>query len=281
MVRESIYKRYTPAITQEQYDSRDSYWFVFGSNKILIKEINNKPEIPYSKTLEEWHLSPARIQYLGTLQGSPCYSAELALESGAPEGMAFRDLRSLWGALDEDLFLLAGKAIQIISWDQTHQYCGRCGLKTEDVPGERAKKCPSCKLISYPRLSPATITAIFKENKILLTHNIAFRGNVHSLIAGFVEPGETLEECVRREVLEEVGLQVKNIRFFGSQPWPFPNSLMIGFTADYAGGELSVDGKEISLASWFDVHNMPELPSKMSIAREIIDSYIESYSGAV
>jgi NAD+ diphosphatase len=281
MIRESIYKRYLPAITGEQDNSRDSFWFVFGSNRLLIYENGNKPEIPYARTLDKWQLSPTRIQYLGTLLGSPCYSAEISAETRVPEGMSFRDLRSLWGALDEDLFLLAGKAIQIVSWDQTHQYCGRCGLKTEDVPGERAKKCPSCGLICYPRLSPATITAVFRDNKILLTHNMAFRGNVHSLIAGFVEPGETLEECVRREIQEEVGLQVDHIRFFGSQPWPFPNSLMIGFTADYAGGELSVDGKEISRAGWFDLHNMPEIPSKISIAREIIDSYILRQAGTI
>jgi NAD+ diphosphatase len=281
MVRESIYKRYEPAVDLEPVSSQKGYWFVFGLNKLLIKETDKKPDIPFSVSPVEWGLFPFRIQYLGTLQGSPCYSAEVPPETRAPEGMSFRDLRSLWGALDEDLFLLAGKAIQIVSWDQTHQYCGRCGLKTETVPGERAKKCPVCGLLSYPRLSPATITAIFKDNKILLTHNTAFRGNVHSLIAGFVEPGETLEECIRREILEEVGLQVKNIQFFGSQPWPFPNSLMIGFTADYAGGELLVDGKEISQAGWFDVSHMPELPSKMSIAREIIDSYVQRYSGSV
>jgi NAD+ diphosphatase len=281
MSRESIYKRYEPAVTLEPGDSQRAYWFVFGLNKLLIKEHESKPEIPYTGDPGEWHLVPARIQYLGSLQGSPCYCAEAPAETRAPEGMSFRELRSLWSALDEDLFLLAGRALQIVSWDQTHQYCGRCGIKTELVQDERAKKCPACGLICYPRLSPATITAIFKDDKILLTHNIAFRGNVHSLVAGFVEPGETLEECVRREILEEVGLRVKNIQFFGSQPWPFPNSLMIGFTAEYESGDISVDGKEISRAGWYDVNNLPEIPSKISIAREIIDSYIQRYSGGV
>ncbi len=280
MTRESIYKRYKPAISMENNSQEDSYWFVFCLNRLLVKETGNKPEIPCVKSLAEWRLSPARTQYLGMLEESPCYSAEVSPETSPPEHMSFRDLRSLWNALDEDLFLLAGRALQIVSWDQTNQYCGRCGNKTEIVNGERAKRCPACGLTCYPRLSPATITAVFKDDKILLTHNLAFRGNMHSLIAGFVEPGETLEDCIRREILEEVGLQVKNIKFFGSQPWPFPDSLMIGFTADYAGGELSPDGKEISHAGWFDVHNLPEIPSKISIAREIIDSYIQRYSGS-
>jgi NAD+ diphosphatase len=281
MSRESIYKRYEPANTLEEEKHQDAYWFVFCANKLLINESENKTEIPKTRSPQEWQIVPSRIQYLGALLGSPCYSAEAPPDTRPPAGMSFRDLRSLWGALDEDLFLLAGKALQIVSWDQTHQFCGRCGAKTETLQGERAKKCPACGFLCYPRLTPATITAIFRDDKILLTHNIAFRGNVHSLIAGFVEPGETLEECIRREILEEVGLKVKNIRFFGSQPWPFPNSLMIGFTAEYESGDLTVDGKEISRAGWFDVNNMPEIPSKMSIARELIDSYIQRYSGKI
>ena len=169
--------------------------------------------------------------------------------------------------------------MQIVNWDQTHQYCGRCGCKTEDLPGERAKKCPACGFTSFPRISPATITAVLKGKSILLTHNRNFRGNIYSLIAGFVEPGETLEECVQREILEETSIQVKNIRYFASQPWPFPNSLMIGFTAEYEGGEVSVDGKELSDAAWFDVQKLPELPGKISIARKIIDWYIQNQSG--
>jgi NAD+ diphosphatase len=135
--------------------------------------------------------------------------------------------------------------------------------------------------MSYPRLSPAVITAVLKDNKILLSHYAAFKGNMHTIIAGFVEPGETLEECIKREILEEVGIQVRNIKYFGSQPWPFPNSLMIGFTAEYESGEISVDRTEISEAGWYDVNSLPELPPKMSIAREIIDWFIQSNSGSV
>lgn len=202
MFRESVYKRYTPAVTAEQdSEEQKSYWFIFCQNKLLVNSINEKCTIPLLDNLDKMELSPIRTQYLGTLQGHPCYSAEVASDSNAPQGMSFSDLRPLFGSLDEDIFFLAGKAIQIVNWDQTHQYCGRCGTQTEDLPGERAKKCPKCGFISYPRISPAVITAVLKDDKILLAHNKNFAGNMYSLIAGFVEPGETLEECVQREIM--------------------------------------------------------------------------------
>jgi len=279
MFGESIYKHFEPAVTTSLCDNHPAYWFVFCSNKLLVTVDDHKVRIPYFKSLSELSIVPVRIQYLGTLNGRPCYSAETTPEMAAPTGMTFNDLRSLFGAMDEDIFLLAGKAIQIVSWDQTNQYCGRCGTKTVLLDGERAKKCPKCGLINYPRISPAAITAVIKGNKVLLTHNAAFRGNIHSLIAGFVEPGETIEECVHREIFEEVGLEVTNVKYFGSQPWPFPNSLMIGFTAEYRSGEISVDGQEITEAGWYDANSLPELPGKMSIARKIIDCFVRTQSG--
>jgi NAD+ diphosphatase len=279
MNRESIYKRYIPAVRPEPDKNIHSYWFAFRSNRLLVKVEGDKVSIPYLTGLEELNLSSLRKQYLGTLQNCPCYSAELAPEATAPPGMSFMELRPLYTALGEDLFLLAGKALQIVNWDQTHQYCGRCGHKTENLEGERAKKCPACGSISYPRLSPAVITAVLKDNKILLTRNAAFRSNWYSIIAGFVEPGETLEDCVKREIKEEVGIEVKNIKYFGSQPWPFPNSLMIGFTADWESGEIAVDGKEISDAGWYNARNLPEIPQIISISREIIDWCLQNFCG--
>ena len=275
---ETIYKRYIPASVCEQTVAGNTYYFVFSSNKLLIKLDKDNVKIPFVKNIDELNIKVVRAQYLGTFEGQPSYSVEVPSEAKAPEGMAFRELRSLYGSVAEDIFSLAGKALQIVTWDQTHQYCGRCGTLTNTVHGERAKHCPKCGLINYPRISPAVITAIIKDNKILLAHNSGFAGNMHSLIAGFLEPGETLEECVQREIMEEVGIQVKNIKYFGSQPWPFPNSMMIGYIAEYADGEISVDGEEISEAGWFDVNNLPELPSRISIARKIIDWYIENYS---
>ncbi len=273
MSRESVYRRYIPAVMPKKNNC--AYWFVFNQDKLLITD-KNDIKIPHVKSMEELDIFPIRTQYLGTLDGYPCYSAEVNSEMNELKKMNFRDLRSLYGVLDEDIFLLAGKAFQIVNWDQTHQYCGRCGTQTEAVEGENAKICPECGFISYTRISPAIITAVLKDDKILLARGSNFPENWYSIIAGFVEPGETLEECVTREVMEEVGLEVKNIRYFGSQPWPFPHSLMIGFISDYKSGEISVDNYEITDAKWFDVNNLPELPSNMSISREIIDWYINS-----
>jgi NAD+ diphosphatase len=275
MNRESIYKHYEPAVTPKNEAADEVYWFAFCVNKMLVKVDNDNFNIPYLKDLQVVNISPVRTQYLGILQGHPCYSAEILPDTIAPEGLTFVDLRSLYGIIDEDLFLLAGKAFQIVSWDQAHQFCGRCGSQTQEQPGERAKICPKCGFISYPRICPAVITAIIKDDKILLAHAKAFKANMHSLIAGFLEPGETLEECVQREITEEVGIKVRNIKYFSSQPWPFPNSMMIGFTAEYESGEIAVDGVEISEAGWFGVDNLPELPSEVSIARRIINWYIE------
>ena len=275
---ESIYKRYKPEVRGEPAKDNHRYWFIYSSNKLLVRVSNIEVSIPFLKDLAEIGIYPIRTQYLGTLQEIPCYSAEVSPELVAPTGTAFKDLRSLYGALDEDIFLLAGKAIQIVGWDQTHQYCGRCGSKTETLEGERAKKCRACGFTSYPRVTPAVIVGIIRENKILLARSSMIRANWHSILAGFVEPGETLEECVKREIAEEVGIQVKNIKYFGSQSWPFPNSLMIGFTAEYECGEIRLDGTEIAEANWYDVKNLPELPSKMSISRQIIDWFVKSFS---
>jgi NAD+ diphosphatase len=272
MQRESLYKRYIPLVKAPENIDK-AFWLAFSGGKLLL---NGKPPlVPSAGSLEDLGIRPVRTQYLGTLEGQPCFSAELPADSRTPEGMTFTDLRSAYTMMDEDLWILAGRAIQIVAWDQTHQYCGRCGKQTENLDGERAKRCPACGFMSFPRLSPATITAVFKDNKILLARNSAFVRRWYSICAGFVEPGETLEECVHREIKEEVGIETKNIKYFGSQSWPFPNSLMLGFTAEWAGGDIKPDGKEITEADWFSADNMPDIPSKISISREIIDWFLE------
>jgi len=276
MPRESIYKRFRPAFTPEGESSIPAYWFIFNSNRMLIN-LEKPDKIPFVRNLEELKLFPVRIQYLGTLKEYPCYSAEVTPKTKPPEGMEFRDLRSLYEVLDEDIFLLAGKAIQIINWDKNHQFCGKCGAPTETVEDEMAKVCPKCGFKSYTRLSPAVITAIVNDGKLLMAKHARIGGDMYGLIAGFVEPGETIEEAVQRETMEEVGLRVKNIKYFGSQPWPFPNSLMLGFTAEYESGEIEVDGEEITDAKWFRADELPRIPSRMSIAGELIDWFVEHH----
>jgi NAD+ diphosphatase len=275
MFRESIYKRYRIALNPPT-PSVGGYWFIFSSSRILLNVNGGQPGVPYFDTVSEIGLDAIRTQYLGTFDGKDCFATEIPPSIATPAGMAFFELRSLWGVVDEDLYLLAGRALQIVSWDQANQYCGACGRPTEPVPGERAKRCPHCRLLFYPRLSPAVITAVTNGSKILLGHRAGMR-NMYSIFAGFVELGETLEECLHREIFEEVGISVKNARYFGSQPWPYPNSLMIGFTAEYAGGDIKPDGVEISHADWYDAAHMPEIPPKLSIARELIDWFIEQH----
>lgn len=273
MERESIYKNYVPAdSTPNSFIKEPHYWFIFKNEKMLInKRGNNK--IPLKEDLNDFNIISLRNFYLGRLNDKPCFSVEVGQDTKTPQTMLLCDLRNLYQMLDEDQYLLAGKALQIINWDKNHQFCGRCGSTTVTSEYERAKICTECSYKSYPRLSPAVITAIIKEGKILMAKH-GYREKMYGLIAGFVEPGETLEEAVTRETWEEVRIKVKKIKYFGSQPWPYPHSLMVGFTAEYDDGEIEVDGKEIVDANWFSPEDIARIPSKLSIARELIDWFI-------
>ena len=254
---------------------KTALWFIFQDQKLLIKNEDENYIVLQSPDLKALSLAPVRQQYLGSLDGRPCYAAELSNAAPISDIFAFKGLRSLFGRLEEELIWIAGLANQLVHWNQGHQYCGKCGNLTEDKADERAKFCPKCALMNYPRLSPAIIVAVLKDNKILLAHSQRFPTKFYSVLAGFVEPGETLEECIKREVREEVGIAVKNIRYFGSQPWPFPDSLMIAFTAEYAGGEIEIDNSEIIYAGWFTADSLPSIPPKISIARHLIDWFSE------
>ncbi len=221
-------------------------------------------------------LSPVRTQYLGMLDETPCFSAELPNDVVPPEGWAFQGLRRLFGILGDEIFGVAVRAKQIVLWDRTHQYCGQCGAPTQDMEHERAKLCPRCGLTSFPRLSPAVIVAVTRGEELLLARAQRFPKGFYSVLAGYVEPGETLEECVAREVREEVGIEIRSIRYFGSQSWPFPHSLMVAFTAEHASGELRPDPTEIADAGWFRREDLPWIPEKISIARRLIDWFVES-----
>lgn len=259
-----------------------AYWFIFAGSKLLVHLGDHSAAVPFITGPAEIGLAAVRQQYLGYLthEGQPIhvYSAEVAEESEAPDGMGFQNLRRLYGQLDEAMFWLAGRAVQIVDWDRTHQFCSRCGGRTENQPHERAKRCPQCGLTTYPRLAPAIIVLVERTDEtgsqLLLARSHRHPPGLYSVLAGFVEPGETLEACVEREVWEEVGLQVKHIRYFGSQPWPFPHSLMIAFTAEYAGGEITLADDEIHEAGWFTADNLPLVPPPISIARQLIDWFV-------
>ena len=254
-----------------------AWWFAFRDDKLLIQsngDLDDTPQIPFHDGLEVLNLQPVRRHYLGTLDGASCYAVQIARDAVAPHGMLFKAVRELFGRLPDALVGLAGRANQILRWDEAHQFCGRCGGVMESKQDERAKNCPACDLINYPRISPAIIVAVIKKDRILLARSTRFAARFYSVLAGFVEPGESLEECVIREVKEEVGVRVKDIRYFGSQPWPFPDSLMVGFTATYEEGDLILDEKEIMDAGWFSPDDLPQVPGKFSIAGLLIDWFV-------
>ena len=254
-----------------------AFWFVFSRHRLLVATDTDAAAIPFGERLDQWGLVGLRQQYLGTLRGFSCHGVEVSDKAPAPQGMAFVGLRSLYGLLEEDSFKVALTAMHLVEWDGTSQFCGRCGARTELRREERAKECTACGAIVFPRISPAVIVLIERGDHVLLARASHFPEGMHSVVAGFVEPGESLEETVSREIEEETGILVEDVRYFGSQPWPFPDSLMIGFTARYASGEIRIDGKEIVDAGWFSVDDLPEIPGKVSIARKLIDWFIEKH----
>jgi NAD+ diphosphatase len=230
--------------------------------------------LPREEELEIQLAEPDPSHAVGDLLGETYRAIELEAGFEPPEGMAFQGLRRLWGLLPEETWRLAGRAVQIVEWDRNHRFCGHCGTPTGRHPAERSRVCPSCGLQHFPRLSPAVITLIEDGERILLARSPHFAPGVYSTLAGFVEPGESLEEAVVREVREEVGVELADLRYFASQPWPFPNSLMVGFLARYAGGEIRCQEDEIEDARWFTADDLPALPSPMSIARRLVEDFL-------
>lgn len=262
---------YVAGIRAPETLSGEVVWFVFRDTELLVADAGFAlPSLP-----ESLGLTPLRSQYLGLLGDTHCFSCEVHTEAPVPAGWAFSGLRALFGQIDDGLFAIAGRALQIVDWDRTHQYCGRCGTPTVSRSDERSRQCPACRLTVYPRIAPAVMALIRRGDRILLARSPRFPEGMYSALAGFVEPGETLEQCLAREVFEEVGINVSNTRYFASQPWPFPHSLMIAFVADYESGEIAMDGVEIIAAEWFDISDLPRLPAKISIARKLIDAVVE------
>ncbi len=255
---------------------KDALWFLFRKQRLMVLEEGRETRIPCSSDLGKMDFSAKVQHFFGMLNDRPCYAVALKEDDTVVESFSAVPLRQVFRRFETDTVQAAGLAGHLLAWHQNHQYCSRCGALNRDKEDERAKICPECGLVNYPRLSPAIIVAVIREGRILLAHSPRFPEDFYSVLAGFVEPGETLEACVRREVLEEVGISVKNIRYFGSQPWPFPDSLMLGFTAEYADGEIEEDGVEISHADWFPPDRLPRLPPRISISRELIDWFVDN-----
>ncbi|SVC35935.1 uncharacterized protein METZ01_LOCUS288789, partial [marine metagenome] len=247
----------------------DSLYFVSHKGRVLMNSDKNGKWRPV--TAEPLRLFSAdQKHFMGYLGDTGCYVIEVT----DPGAFEFADLRSHLDEFESLMFNLAGRALQISDWFRTHQYCGNCGERTSLHEVDRAMVCDPCRLHFYPRLSPSIIVLVHRDDEVLLGRNHLFPPDLFSTLAGFVEPGESIEETVRREVHEEVGVRVGRISYRGSQPWPFPNSLMLGFHAGYDSGDIRLQEDEIAEARWFPLDQLPRIPGKFAISRWLIDDYL-------
>jgi NAD+ diphosphatase len=261
---------FTPAHAMPEALAPTALVFAFRGDRVLVGGSEKAPAILTRAEFAATGLA-GPTHFLGAYEGVHCVATALANDAPDVEGLRFAGLRSLFFVVPEPLVAIAGRAFQVIEWDRSHRYCGRCGTPTVDKRGERAKECPACGYIAYPRVSPAMMALVTRGRELLLARAHRFPPGMFSALAGFVEPGETIEDCIVREVREEVGVEVGELRYFGSQSWSFPHSLMIAFTAEYAGGGIRCDDSEIAEARWFAADALPPLPPSLSIARRLID----------
>ncbi len=248
---------------------------VFRGSEVLTLETGG---IPAAQNVALLDNISSESEWVGKLDETHYAVRFVDKEVNPPPGHTFRGMRTLWGVWSDAEIAVAGRAFQLQNWARTHRYCGVCGTATERIQGERGIKCPSCGFSAYPRISPAMMVLIKKGEKVLLARNVTFPPNRYSALAGFLEIGESIEEAVHREVFEEVGLKVGNLKYVASQAWPFPHSLMIAFTAEYLSGEIVTQPEEIADAKWFGPGDvLPDLPPRLSIAKVLLDSVISEW----
>jgi len=262
--------------------NEDKYWFVFISGSLLLEKTDETYSVPVSDTpptkVHEW----TYIQHLPSIDGKECmaYTINTPSESLINGKYVTVGLRASFKLIPIIFYNMAGKASELLYWDQSTKYCGVCGAPTKRMTNI-SKKCTHCGKEIWPQVAPAVIVRIRQKDssgkeRILLVHARNFKSNFYGLVAGFVETGESLEETIQREVKEETSLTIKNIKYFGSQSWPYPSGIMIAFTADYDSGELLLQEEELSYGGWFEPDNMPQIPDKASIARRLIDDWIDN-----
>jgi NAD+ diphosphatase len=251
-------------------DAADTLTFAFRGHEVLVRA--SDLAFPDARAAEALGMAAERLLPVGLHGAVYCRAAWLPRDATAPDGFAFMGLRALFGRHDEEWLAIAGRAFQIADWARNHRFCGACGSPMASAAGERAMKC-ACGVLAYPRISPAMMVLVKRGAAILLARNVAAPAGRFSALAGFIEPGESVEDAIHREVREEVGLEVKELRYFASQSWPFPGSLMIAFTAEYAGGDIVPQPGEIAEARWFGPKDeLPQLPPHQSVSRALIDA---------
>jgi len=250
----------------------DTLWFIFyGASLLLRRNPDGASTLPVGK---EAPVAPTgALHRLGLYRGRACMACA-ALQAPDPQAWDSPDLRTAYSLIDPDQHSFANKAFELIHWDSQSQYCPACGVSTQPSTAI-SKSCPACGREIFPTLTPAVLVLVRKEDSILLAHAHTFRGPFYSILAGYLETGETLEECVRREVFEETGLTVGSITYFGSQSWPFPSTLMVGFIAEYESGELKLQENELESGAFYTRDKLPRLPGRFSLSRRMIDWWIE------
>ncbi|MGN6827832.1 NAD(+) diphosphatase [Paucibacter sp. M5-1] len=252
----------------------EAWHFVFVGGRLLLREQVLSPQPPAL-----FEPVQGRRHYLGRLDERDCWALQLA---EAPPGFEALPLRAAMMTLPEPLMQLAGRAAQVLEWERTHRFCGVCGTATEALAHERARRCPACGQVCYPRLSPAMMALVWRRTaagpELLLARSPGYAPGFYSALAGFVEAGESLEDCVHREVAEEVGVRVTNLRYYGSQSWPFPHSLMVAYTAEWVDGEIVPQAGEIEDARWFPLDGLPGIPPRFSIAGHLIRDQVAALS---
>jgi len=251
-------------------------WLPFSGGNLLVPASGTVPALHRGDRSSVDALGVHAPIYLGTLGETPCLAFDADLGGdGPPEEWQAVSLRTLFGQVSEAEYALAGYASQILYWLRTSVFCPVSGHRTEPKEGDWGRRCPDCGHVGYPHISPATLILVQDGPRLLLAQKPGW-GTRWSILAGFVEPNESLEDCVRRETLEEVGIVLSEVTYAGSQPWPFPHQLMVGFTARYAGGEMAVDGLELERAAWFTRETLPDLPPAVSLSRQMIDTWVAS-----
>ena len=257
-------------------NSQESNLTIILKNQEFLTSKNSQFLIFEEEDLKWSEMNLANKQFLGFLNNKPCYLSELTSESKIDDGTMLTPLRNLLGRIPDSLFTVCSRSIQLSEWYKNNQFCGACGSKMQRHNSERAMFCTCNNLLIYPKISPCIIVLVTKGEELLLAHNKNFPGAFYSTLAGFIEAGESAESAIHREIYEEVKIKVKNIQYYGSQSWPFPSQLMLGYHAEYLEGDITPDGEEIDSADWFNYKKLPQVPTgNISISGQLIESYIE------
>ncbi|HLR16449.1 MAG TPA: NAD(+) diphosphatase [Alcanivoracaceae bacterium] len=249
-------------------------WFAFREGQIMVRYVQDKPWLPTYFNAAAYGLEPFTHLYMGRFEGRHCFAVPVNQHYQCPEGYEFVPLRAMLAQMDTQMFAMAGRAAQLVVWHTNHQFCSRCGAKTVAHSHDSAMTCPACSYTQYPRISPCIITLVIRGEEALLARNVNFPERFYSCLAGFIEAGESAEQAVHREVYEEVSVHLGDLHYYASQSWPFPHALMLGYHAEYAGGEIKVDEVEIAEANWWHYTELPQIPRPGSISRALIETWV-------